>query len=83
MTKSTIVKKGWYYRRSPIVDTESNVGIIIKDRYWSESITEKLNYSKTFNSYSIEDVYENTLIADVLWNNNFIESIAIKNLVVI
>ena len=83
MTKSTIVKKGWYYRRSPIVDTESNVGIIIKDPYWSESITEKLNYSKTFNSYSIEDVYENTLIADVLWNNNFIESIAIKNLVVI
>ena len=82
MSKNTIVKKGWYLRQSPIVDTECNVGIIVKDPYWSDSITEKLSYSKKSNSYSIEDTHEKTMIADVLWSDNFVESVSIKNLVI-
>ena len=82
MTPNTMVTKGWYYRSSPIMCTENSIGIIINDPYWSLAITEKLRFSKKTKIYSIEDVYEDTMIADVLWNGNYIESIALKNLVV-
>ena len=82
MIPNTMVTKGWYYRKSPIMCTENSIGIIINNPYWGLTIWEKLKFSKKTKIYSIEDVHEDTMMTDVLWNGNYIESIALKNLVV-
>jgi len=46
MKKGSIVRFGWYYRRSPIYDPEKNIGIIISDICESWCTTERLYMRK-------------------------------------
>jgi len=42
MTKGSIVRFGWYYRRKPIYDSISQIGIIVSDILVGWCTTEKL-----------------------------------------
>ena len=81
MTINTMVKKGWYYRRSPIIESDSPVGLIVDTPYWAIEWTEKLRYSKNSKSYSVEDIQDCTLVVNVLWDNNVVSQCPIANLV--
>ena len=81
MSKNSIVQKGWYYRRSPIIQETSPIGIIIDAPVWSLALSEKLTYSKKTNSYSVVDIHDQTFTVNVLWNNNLVENCSLRNLV--
>jgi len=81
MTKNTVVKKGWYYRRSPIVEESNLVGLIIEKPIYDVALIEKLKYSKKNDTWTVLDLYEDTLTANVLWNNNIVEKCPLVNLV--
>lgn len=81
MDKNTIVRKGWYYRRSPIFDENNQIGLIVKHPVCDIALVEKLKYSKKSDSWSIIDLYEETLVAEVLWNNSVVEKWPLLNLV--
>ena len=81
MTKNTIVKKGWYYRRAPILDENNLIGLIVEMPSMAQALVEKLQYSRKNDSWSIIDSYQDTLIASVLWNNNIVEECPLANLV--
>ena len=81
MTKNTIVRKGWYYRRSPILDANNLIGLIIAPPRHDVALVENLKYSKKSDTWSIVDLYEDTLVAEVLWNNSVVEKWPLLNLV--
>ena len=81
MTINTMVKKGWYYRRSPIVQGNSPLGLIVQSPYWDWDWIEKLRYSKKSDSYSIEDIEDCTLVVEVLWEDNTVSRCPLANLV--
>jgi len=79
MTKGSIVRFGWYYRRQPIHDIEKEIGIIVSDlREGVWCTTEKLYMRK--GSWFIKYTTGPTEAYNVLINEK-IKVIAKKNLV--
>ena len=81
MTKNTVVKKGWYYRRSPILEESNLIGLIIEKPTYDVMLVEKLKYSKKDDTWSTLDLYEDTLAVNVLWSNSVVEKCPLINLV--
>ena len=81
MTKNTVVKKGWYYRKAPIIEESNLIGLVISYPTYEVAVIEKLKYLKKNDTWTVKDSYEDTLIASVLWNNNVVEKCPLINLV--
>ena len=81
MKINTIVQRGWYYRNKPIADVRSSIGIVIDEPYMHESTIEKLTFCGKTQTWDAYEEQGPSLSVTVLWENNEMVAVPIRNLV--